>query len=197
MQDPETRPSLIGQLHDPASHDAWAEFVGLYQPVVYRVARGRGLQHADAEDIAQDVFATVGRKVGEFDLGRCGSFRGWLLKITRDQVVNKLTRGPRDVGSGDSEVQAMLGEQPARSETLTLLRVEHQRALLARAAERLRGSISPPIWDAFWITAVEGISIAEAAERLGKTEGSVRVARCRVLARLRKEVQDHDCPFSL
>lgn len=197
MQDPETRPSLIGQLHDPASHDAWTEFVGLYQPVVYRVARGRGLQHADAEDLTQDVFATVGRKVGQFDFARGGSFRGWLLKITRDQVVNKLTRGPRDVGSGDSEVQAMIGQQPAREETLTMLRVEHERALLARATERLRGSISELIWDAFWMTAVEGLSIAEVAERLGKTEGAVRVARCRVLARLRKEVQDYDCPFSL
>ncbi|MCO8123515.1 sigma-70 family RNA polymerase sigma factor [Stieleria sp. TO1_6] len=197
MQGPETRPSLIGKLRDPASHDAWAEFVSLYQPIVYRVARQRGLQHADAEDLIQDVFATVGRKVGEFDFQHGGSFRGWLMKIARDLVVNKLTRGPRDIGSGDSDVHVMLGQQLDQNKTLSLLRVEHQRALLARAAERMRDSVSRPTWDAFWLTAVEGNSIAQVAERLGKTEGAVRVARCRVLAQLRKEVQSDDCPFSL
>ncbi len=197
MQGPETRPSLIGKLNDPASQDAWAEFVELYQPIIFRVARQRGLQHADAEDLTQDVLATVGRKVTQFDVSRGGSFRGWLLKITRDLVVNKLTRGPREIGSGDSEVQAMLGQQPEREQTKTLLRNEHQRALLQRAADRLSGEIAKPIWDAFWMTAVEGASIAEVAKMLQKTEGAVRVARCRVLARLRKEVQNDDCPFSL
>lgn len=197
MQGPETRPSLIGMLHDPAAAQAWAEFVCLYQPIVYRVARRHGLQHADAEDLTQDVFATVGRKVSEFDLQRGGSFRGWLLKITRDLVVNKLTRGPREVGAGDTAARDMMNEYPQREETATLLRVEHQRLMLAQASERLRPKISPSIWDAFWRTAVEGQSIEDAAKALGKSAGAVRVARCRVLAQLRKEVQADDHPFSL
>lgn len=197
MQGPETRPSLIGKLHDPNAAEAWAEFVRLYQPIVYRVALRRGLQHADAEDLTQDVFATVGRRVAKFDLEKGGSFRGWLLKITRDLVVNKLTRGPREVGSGDSEARDMMNEQPDREETETLLRVEHQRLMLSQASERLRLRISPPIWNAFWLTAVEGQSITDVAKQLGKSEGAVRVARCRVLAQLRIEVQADDSPFSL
>ena len=197
MQGPETRPSLIGKLHDPNAAEAWAEFVRLYQPIVYRVALRRGLQHADAEDLTQDVFATVGRRVAKFDLEKGGSFRGWLLKITRDLVVNKLTRGPREVGSGDSEARDMMNEQPDREETETLLRVEHQRLTLSQASERLRLRISPPIWNAFWLTAVEGQSITDVAKQLGKSEGAVRVARCRVLAQLRIEVQADDSPFSL
>lgn len=197
LQGPETRPSLIGKLHDPAAAEAWAEFVRLYQPIVYRVAQRRGLQHADAEDLTQDVFATVGRRVSHFDLEHGGSFRGWLLKITRDLVVNKLTRGPREVGSGDSEARDMMNEYPEREETATLLRIEHQRLMLSQAAERLQPSISPSIWNAFWLTAVEGQSIADAAKQLDKSEGAVRVARCRVLAQLRKEVQADDHAFSL
>ena len=196
LQGPETRPSLIGKLHDPAAAEAWTEFVRLYQPIVYRVARHRGLQHADAEDLTQDVFATVGRKVAKFDLEQGGSFRGWLLKITRDLVVNKLTRGPREVGTGDSEARDMMNEHPQREETETLLRVEHQRLMLAQASERLRPKVSPSIWNAFWRTAVEGQSIAEVAKQLDKSEGAVRVARCRVLAQLRKEVQANDQPFT-
>ncbi|GAB5405202.1 MAG: sigma-70 family RNA polymerase sigma factor [Aureliella sp.] len=197
MQGPETRPSLIGKLHDPAAGEAWAEFVRLYQPIVYRVAVRRGLQHADAEDLTQDVFATVGRKVGKFDLQRGGSFRGWLLKITRDQVVNKLNRGPREIGAGDTEARDLMNAHPDREETETLLRVEHQRLVLAEASERLRAKISPPIWEAFWRTAVQGQSITDVAKQLGKSEGAVRVARCRVLAQLRIEVQADDRPFTL
>lgn len=197
LQGPDTRASLIGKLHDSTSADAWAEFVRLYQPIVYRVARKRGLQHADAEDLTQDVLTTVGRKVGDFDLQHGGSFRGWLLKITRDLVVNKLTRGPREVGSGDSNVGEMINQQPVPEDTVTLLSIEHQRLMLSEAADRLRPTFSTPIWDAFWLTAVEGRSIAEVALQLGKTEGAVRVARCRVLAKLKKEVQTDDCPFSL
>ena len=197
MQGPETRLSLIGKLHDSASAEAWAEFVRLYQPIVYRVARGRGLQHADAEDLTQELLATVGRKVADLDLQQGGSFRGWLLKITRDLVVNKLTRRPREVGSGDSNVRDMMNQQPAREETVTLLRIEHQRMMLGEAAKRLRPAISRAIWDSFWLTAVEGRSITDVAKQLEKTEGAVRVARCRVLAQLRKEVQADDRPFSL
>lgn len=197
MQGPETRPSLIGKLHDPAAAEAWAEFVHLYQPIVYRVAVRRGLQHADAEDLTQDVFATVGRKVAKFDLEHGGAFRGWLLKITRDLVVNKLTRGPREVGTGDSEARDRMNEHPQREDTETLLRVEHQRLMLSQASERLRPKISPSIWNAFWLTAVEGRSITDVAKQLEKSEGAVRVARCRVLAQLRKEVQADDSPFSL
>ena len=196
MQGPETRLSLIGKLHDPAAAQAWAEFVRLYQPIVYRVAVKRGLQHADAQDLTQDVFALVGRKVSDFDLQHGGSFRGWLLKITRDLVVNKLTRGPREVGSGDSDLREMINQVPEQEETLSLFKREHQRLVLREASERLRPKISPSIWDAFWLTAVEELSIADAAKKLGKSQGAIRVARCRVLAQLRKEVQADDCPFS-
>lgn len=197
MLGPETRHSLIGKLHDSAASQAWEEFVQLYRPVIYRVARSRGLQPADAEDLTQDVLATVGRRVEKFDMSMAGSFRGWLQKITRDLVVNKLARGPRDVGSGDSEVLAVMHQQPDREETVSLLQLEHQRALLARAAVQLRPTMSAETWDAFWLTAVEGLAIAEVATRLNKTEGAVRVARCRVLAQLRKKVQADDWTFSL
>ncbi|MEZ6090452.1 MAG: hypothetical protein R3C05_21010 [Pirellulaceae bacterium] len=48
---PETRVSLILRLQIVDDRAAWEEFVGLYGPVVFRVARGRGLQAADADNI--------------------------------------------------------------------------------------------------------------------------------------------------
>jgi RNA polymerase sigma-70 factor, ECF subfamily len=192
---PETRHSLISKLTDAAATQAWDEFVHLYQPVIYRVARGKGLQHADAEDLTQEVFATVGRKVGEFDCTRGGSFRGWLQKITRDLVINKLTRRPIAIGSGDSEALLVMQQHPDRAQTTTLLILEHRRALLARAAAKLRSTFTSTTWDCFWLTAVDGMSITAVAQRLNKTPGAVRVARCRVLTKLKQEIQNDDSAF--
>lgn len=49
-QVPPTRNSLILRLRNRRNVDAWQEFAAIYEPVVYRMARRRGLQHADALD---------------------------------------------------------------------------------------------------------------------------------------------------
>lgn len=53
---PETNESLIARVKDPANEAAWIEFLAIYQPVVLRMARNRGLQPTDADDLAQSVF---------------------------------------------------------------------------------------------------------------------------------------------
>ena len=192
MQGPETRASLIGKLCDPAADEAWTEFAGLYRPLVIRVARAKGLQYADAEDLAQDVLATVGRAIGSFDAEADGSFRGWLFKITRNLCINHLTRGKGPIGSGDSDVQRMLLQQPADEATVTLFQTEHRRFRFRQAADAMRPRFSESTWLSFWMTAVEGRTIEAVAQELGKTNGAVRVARCRVLAKLKQTLQSQD-----
>ena len=76
MQGPETRPTLIGRLADPAGEQAWEEFVRLYHDVIYRVSRARVLNYADFEDVTQEVSSVVAGKVESFDPLAKGSFRG-------------------------------------------------------------------------------------------------------------------------
>lgn len=198
MQGPETRLSLLARLNDPASEEAWAEFATIYRPLVYRVARAKGLQHADAEDLAQQVLTVVGSAIGKFDANGDGSFRSWLFTITRNLVVNHLTRGPLSgkkgpMGSGDSDVQKLLLQHPAvETHTASLFRLEYRRSRFQSAACKLKSNFGDETWQAFWMTAVEGHSIDEAAKRLAKTTGAIRMARCRVLACIRQEVQDDE-----
>ncbi|WP_231742206.1 sigma-70 family RNA polymerase sigma factor [Stieleria varia] len=195
MQGPETRLSLLASLNDPSASDAWAEFDGLYRPLVYRVARGKGLQHADAEDLAQQVLAVVNGAIDSFDPDADGSFRGWLFTITRNLVVNHLTRGPHSrkhgpIGSGDSKVQQMLMQHPSdESHTATLFQLEYRRGRFQQAARKLKSQFNEETWQAFWRTSVDGQSISDVAEQLARTPGAIRMARCRVLARIRGEVQ--------
>ena len=48
---PTTRASLLLRLRDPRNHEAWVEFVSLYEPVIYRLLRHAGLRDADALDV--------------------------------------------------------------------------------------------------------------------------------------------------
>lgn len=102
---PATRHSLIIKLRNPADATAWTEFLAIYEPLVYRLARLKGLQHADANDLCQEVFQAVARSIHGWEPGR-GSFRGWLSRIARNLLINFLTRRqdqPR--GSGSTSVR--------------------------------------------------------------------------------------------
>src|SRR5262245_15350189 len=166
---PATRHSLIVKLRDPADRDAWGEFVALYQPLVYRLARRKGLQDADAHDVCQDVFRAVAQAIDRWDLDPArGSFRGWLSRIARNLLVNFLTRRPfRLRGSGSTSMQELLEAQPAADPSATaLFETEYRRRLFRWAADEVRGEFAPTTWQAFWRTAVEGLPPAAVAIEL-------------------------------
>jgi RNA polymerase sigma-70 factor (ECF subfamily) len=185
---PETRYSLILRLSDPADAEAWRAFVSLYEPLVYGLARKKGLQDADARDLCQEVLVAVARAIDRWEPER-GSFRGWLSRIARNLLVNFLTRphGPR--GSGASSVQELLDAQPAADPAATaLFETEYRRRVFRWAADEVKGEFTAATWQAFWDTAVGGRSPKEVAEELGLSLGAVYIARSRVLARLRERV---------
>ena len=58
---PDTRSTLIAQVRSPENRDAWGEFASIYRPVIYRMARKRGMQYANAQDLAQaDLIRVLG-----------------------------------------------------------------------------------------------------------------------------------------
>jgi RNA polymerase sigma factor (sigma-70 family) len=186
---PLTRHSLIIKLADPTDTTAWREFVTIYEPLIYRLARRKGLQDADARDLCQEVFQAVAGAVERWDPSR-GSFRGWLSRIARNLVINFLTRRRFQFrGSGATSVQELLEAQPAVDPSATaLFDQEFQSQLFHWAAEEVRGRITPKSWQAFWKTAVEGRPAEDVAAELGLSVGSVYVARSRVLARLKRRI---------
>jgi RNA polymerase sigma factor (sigma-70 family) len=188
---PDTRASLILRLSDPADAAAWREFVVLYEPLIHHLARRKGLQDADARDFSQEVLVTVARAVGRWDPDpQRGSFRGWLSRIARNLLVNFLTRQHQPRGSGATSVQELLDAQPAHDPSATaLFDVEYRRRVFRWAADEIRGEFTPATWQAFWLTAIGGRPPKEVAEELGLSVGAVYIARSRVMARLRKQVQ--------
>jgi hypothetical protein len=65
-QTPTTRPSLLVRLKDPGDERAWEEFAAIYSPLIYGLGRRKGLQHADAADLVQDVLRAVASAIGRW-----------------------------------------------------------------------------------------------------------------------------------
>jgi len=191
----DTRASLILRLPDAADVAAWDECVAVYGPLVFRLARRRGLQPADADDLVQEVFAAAARQVGDW-LQRPdrGKFRAWLLRIARNIAINLLTRRPHGgVGAGGEEAGDRLASLPAAADDLShTFELEYRREIFRWAAEQVRPSVAEATWVAFTLTHLDGISPAEAAHRLGTTVGNVYIARSRVMSRLRELVQQFE-----
>jgi RNA polymerase sigma-70 factor (ECF subfamily) len=188
---PATRASLLVRIRDPRDTEAWAQFLDLYGAVVYGFARRRGLQDADAADLMQDVFRSVAAAAGrlEYDPAR-GSFRGWLFTVTRNKLYNFLDGRRRQVlGSGDSGAQERLEAAAAPADGEAEWDREYEQRVFRWATERVRGEFQEATWQAFWQTAVEGRSAKEVGAKLGLSPGAVYVAKSRVLARLREEIQ--------
>lgn len=187
---PETNESLILRVKDPADAASWSDFLAIYRPVVVRMARGRGLQHADADDLAQQVFLSVAKAIDDWlpDADQ-PPFRVWLASISRNAIINALTRRRPDVAGGSTSVQEMLRDLPERDEETTQqLMEESRREAMRWAADEIRNEFTEVTWAMFWLTSIEGKSVAEVASLQHKTPGAVYMARYRVMQRMKEKV---------
>ena len=119
------------------------------------------------------------------------TFRGWLRTIARNKVADLHRRREREpAAAGGSEARDRLAsvpeEPPASDPTPDAAETE----VLHRALSQIRGEFEPRTWEAFWQTAVNGRPAADVAAELGMTPGAVRVAKSRVLHRLRADLGD-------
>jgi RNA polymerase sigma-70 factor (ECF subfamily) len=187
---PATRPSLLLRLRDLTDRGAWQQFVDVYAPLVDAYFRRRGVQSADAADLTQEVLEVVATGIARFEYDRRrGSFRGWLYAIARNKLHHFLAGDRRERGTGDSAAQQWLETLAAPEDEANWDR-EYEAQVFAWAAEQVRTVVDAATWEAFWQTAVEGRSGDDVATAMGMGIGAVYMAKSRVLARLRRLVDD-------
>jgi RNA polymerase sigma-70 factor (ECF subfamily) len=190
--DPRTRASLLLRLRrDPTDQAVWAELVGRYGPLIHGWCLRWRLQDADAQDVTQDVLLRLATRLRDFAYDpAAGSFRAWLKTLARHAMSDALQKRARPgAGSGDSGVADLLDSVAARDDLLRRLDAGFDQEVLAEAGERVRRRVAAATWEAFRLTAVDGLSGAAAAERLGMKVATVFSHRRNVQKLLQDEVR--------
>ncbi len=172
----------------PPDEEAWRKFVERYGPAIGGWCYAHGLQQADAEDVTQTVLTALIVRLRRFVYDPNKSFRGLLRKITRDAVCDAIDELSRAGFTGASSVLHALVNQEAQTELAHRLEAEFDLELLEAAMENVREKVQRQTWEAYWLTAHEGLSGADAAARLGMRIGTVFQAKSSVMSMLKDEV---------
>jgi RNA polymerase sigma-70 factor (ECF subfamily) len=187
---PETGSTLLARIRSPDDREAWEQFVLLYRPVIYRMARRRGMQDADAQEIAQTVLIRVAGAIDRWEPEPGRRFRHWLRSVAKNAILSALSRSPRDAAVGGSDVQALLAEQPDAPSALEKeLALESMREQYLRAALTVKTDVNAETWRIFELTVIAGQSCSDVATLIGKSVGTVYAARSRVMRRLRDQIK--------
>lgn len=180
---PDTRISLLQRLQSQDDSTAWVEFCEIYERAIYRLALKRGLQDADAREVSQEVLLSVSRRIHLFEVDGRGTFRAWLATIARRATIDQLRKNRRrptvDLPEESVLIGANAGSDSQRFDS------EVRREQFRWAAQQVQSSCEPSTWQAFCRTAIEGQAPEAVADQLKMSVGSVYVARCRVLAKLK------------
>jgi RNA polymerase sigma factor (sigma-70 family) len=190
--EPTTRQSLVMRLRNLDDQAAWTEFVAIYEPLVYQLARQKGLQDADAQDLCQEVFRAVAGAIERWDPDPAkGRFRAWLFRIARNLLVDYFSDQRRQArGTGRTSVQEMLEACPVQdAQAKADFAAEFKRQAFCWAAKQVKREFAESTWRSFWETGVKNRPIDQVAKEVGVSTGAVYIARSRVLARLRERVQ--------
>lgn len=193
-----TRASLLRRIGDPGDARSWAEFYGMYRKLVFGFATRFGLKRADAEEVTQDVFNEVAQNISKFESNPArGSFRGWLLNLTRWRVMDRARqqqrvdkfRAPR--GSDENADRTSTIERVADSaveEPDVLWEREWEHRVLENAMERLAARVDAKHFQVFEFHVVQGWPLSRIARHLEMNPATVYVINYRLKKELKREV---------
>jgi len=176
--------------------EAWERLVKLYSPLVYYWCKNSGLPPTDLNDVFQDVFHTLACNLKKFQQIENGTFRGWLRTMTRNKLNDHFRKSGREARPiGGTEALKQFERIPAAADHQTTTALETpalekqiHHSMLRQALANIRQHFAEQTWKAFWMVVVDGRETNDVAKDLSMRPGTVRVAKTRVLKRLRLEI---------
>lgn len=183
-----TRASLILRIRDPRDAEAWSTFVDLYGPFIYQICQRSGLCDHESADTTQNVFMRLLGKIRTFEYRpEVGKFRGWLGRLTRNEIAETWERRLRSQRAHDHANTT--GPQPLSWED-GVWEEAFATYILRLALERVRRRVNKRTWIVFRLTWIVGCPPERVALRLKMPIERVFEAKCRALTRLRQEVNE-------
>lgn len=183
-----TRSSVLKAVADTGNEAAWRRLFDLYAGFVFSIARSKGLNDADADDIVQIVFADLARNLPAFKYDReKGRFRAYLSALTRWRINDRLRSGKRDVELKASFMEDAKALMSADDEDFE--EREWQSAALEEALRRIKPGVQSAHYAAFVASAVEGQDTETVARLHGISIDNLYQIRKRLTAKLREAVK--------
>ncbi len=180
-----TRASLLNRLHDLADSDSWRTFFDTYWRLLYNVARKAGLNDVEAQDVVQETVIAVARRMPEFRYDPAkGSFKLWLLLITRRRIQDHLRKIYRALPVAEASTDGLEGI-PATAlspdaQIEAAWEEEWRANVLQAALARVRQRVQPKHYQAFDYCVLQDLRAPAVAKMLGLNVAQVYLARHRV-----------------
>jgi len=158
--------------------DAFGRLFDHYHEPVYRYIASRVHRPTDAEDLTQLVFVKALEALPRYE-SRGVPFGGWLFKLARNSVID-FVRTRHEHVDLDAAVGHATGEATPDDQAVTRQMLDAVGAALAELTDEQR--------EAIVLRFFAGLSAREAAEAMGKQEGTVRGLQFRAIAALRRRL---------
>ncbi len=193
-----TRRTLLSRLRNLDDQESWRTFFDLYWRLLYNVARRSGLDDAGAQEIVQDTVIAVARKMPEFRYDPAlGTFRQWLLRITRRRIIDHLRRIYRQPSKAEVAPE-LLDEEEQHAAAITdqsasaieaVWNEEWERTTFDAALARVRSEINPQHFQVFDYCVLKEWPAAKVAATLGLNAAQVYLAKHRVAQAMKRAVR--------
>lgn len=176
---PEFDERVVVEAAKNGDQGALANLYEYYFPKVYRYVATRLASSQDAEDVTEEIFLRVITNLQGFSW-RGLPFGAWVFRIARNEVVSHVRR------QKTRGATAPLTEELRATDQDHVLAVEMEMTLevVREAAGRLPEAQRQVIALRFGA----GLSVAETAQALKKTENNVKVLQHKAIARLQTMV---------
>jgi len=194
-----TRRSLLSRLRDLSDTDSWCLFFDTYWRLIYNVARKSGLSDGDAQDVVQETVIAVARKMPNFHYDPAkGSFKQWLLLITRRRIQDHLRRVYRSLPvAGGFGLHSARDAEELPASTLSpdaqidaTWEQEWQENVYQAALARVRHWVHPKSFQVFDYCVLQDVPAQHVAKMLGLNAAQVYLAKHRVSAAVKRAVKD-------
>lgn len=163
------------------NREAFGQLVERFERAVYGIALRRLRNHAEAQELTQEVFVQALRKIAQLREPEC--FGGWLRSITTRMAINRSLRGGSVVATDRETLEATCVE---RSTPLSAA-LDAERARQVRAGlERLR-AMDRETLEAFY---VRGQSLVEMSDEFGSPIGTIKRRLHVARKRLARELEE-------
>jgi RNA polymerase sigma-70 factor (ECF subfamily) len=191
--------TLVRRLKDLQDQESWKEFFNTYWKLIYSAGTQSGLSDTEAQEVVQETVITVAKTINRFKADpAAGSFKGWLLQVTKSRIIDQIRKRPPAGRFHDHERRP---DETTRTSALDRVpdpksldldarwNEDWQKNLVDAAIQHVKDEVNPKHYKIFYLLVIKKLPAREVAQALRVNRAQVYLAKSRVSALIKKEVR--------